>query len=433
MRSGAPTTMNCAAGRTKAMDAAGYACRYPSTQPATTFARSKRSRSDVGQALFEPRRFGHSRQNGGQPRQAFLCPHHVHARIVRQRRLFQVVERTAHHGDRRAQLVRQPARHLFLVTRVVRQPRQHARETARQVADLVAGIGARECRAHAALLIDGQFRVVAQAPDARGKPRRIQRQRERADEQHGQHDVEQPLEREVALREHRVARFLDDHRALHRIADPDRMRRADDHRLRVRRGPALGGQDACQRAFDVASARRSVVRRIVGEILARLIQHERIQASRRGAPKPRAERFGGHWRRWRLERAGTRQHRAVAVDDPDARCRPRQAVDDLRDFGRRRRRQPGRNLSRRRRRVPARTPRWRRAGSRTAAAGRAARSPPPARCPRAFVPAHRAASAPVRARRKRPATAAPGTREHEQQLRAYGQRDAGQLHSAFQR
>ena len=120
--------------------------------------------------------------------------------------------------------MREPGRHFFLIARIVGEAREYVREAARQVADLVAGVRARQVPAHAALRIDRLLGIVAKAANPRRQSRCEQRQRHRSDQQHGNDDVEQPLERAVALGEDPIARFLDDHRAAHLVAEPDRMR-----------------------------------------------------------------------------------------------------------------------------------------------------------------------------------------------------------------
>jgi hypothetical protein len=187
---------------------------------------------------------------------------------------------------------------------------------------------------------------VAQAPDARGQARGEQRERERADEQDRQHDVEQPFERTVALGQHAVGRLLDDHRAAHLVADPDRMRGRHDHRLAVGGRAPVGREDAVEGRFDVAPARRPARRRLVGELLRRLgeqagverVQRDALELGRRA--RQRASRRGFGFGRT-LQRARAREHDEIAVDHPDPRRRARQSEHDLLDLRRRRRRQPG--------------------------------------------------------------------------------------------
>ena len=94
---------------------------------------------DVAQALLETCRFRHPRQDLGQAPQSALRALDVHAGLVRQGLLAQVVERGAHDGEWRAKLVRQAARHILPVARVLRQAIEHRLEAARKIADLVAG------------------------------------------------------------------------------------------------------------------------------------------------------------------------------------------------------------------------------------------------------------------------------------------------------
>jgi hypothetical protein len=138
-------------------------------------------------------------------------------------------------------------------------------------------------------------------------------------------------------------------------------------------------------------------------------------------------------RRRCLERAGTRQDRAVAVDDPDPSGRPREAVDDLRDLGRCRQRRPigtfrsivSAFLRERRDAVGPR-------GEQARAVVQCGRHCLRSARERSFLGIAQKAlqlahvgNAQPRQRQEH--------REDEQQLRAYGQRDAGQPHSAFQR
>ena len=191
--------------------------------------------------------------------------------------------------------------------------------------------------AHPALRIDRLFHIVAQSANPHRQSRCEQRQRQRADQQHGDHDVEQPFERAIALRENAVARFLDDHDAAYLIAKPDRMCGRHDGGASIGCGAALRCKDARQRAFDVAAARRSLRDGVVFEFFGRLFQdaliervrdrlHDRREAARRFAvdvtlvARP-------------LECARARQHDAVAVDHPDPRGRSRQSLHDLRDIG----------------------------------------------------------------------------------------------------
>ncbi len=146
-------------------------------------------------------------------------------------------------------------------------------------------------------------------------------------------------ERAVALGQHAVGRFLDDDGAAHLVADPDRMRRRHDHRPAVGRGPPQRGQDAGQRALDVAALQRAPRRGVVGEVLRRLGQHPRVERPQRGARQASPPRRRRRLRLRRLQRARARQHDAVAVDHPDARRRPRQSLHDAGDLRRRRRRQ----------------------------------------------------------------------------------------------
>ncbi len=98
---------------------------------------------DVGQRVLEPGGLAHPREDRGQPGDAALRALDVDAGVGRQRLGIEVVERAPDHGDRRAQFVRQPRRHLLLVTGVLGQSLEHGGEAARQVADLVPGARAR--------------------------------------------------------------------------------------------------------------------------------------------------------------------------------------------------------------------------------------------------------------------------------------------------
>ena len=100
----------------------------------------------------------------------------VHARVVGQRRRLQVVERRAHHGDRRAQLVRQPARHLLLVARVLGEAREHAarscatgRRSRRPRRELASAPRTRPCASIARSASSRRRRM------RDGQPRRVQR------------------------------------------------------------------------------------------------------------------------------------------------------------------------------------------------------------------------------------------------------------------
>ena len=190
---------------------------------------------------------------------------------------------------------------------------------------------------------------------------------------------------------------------------PHRMRRADDHRLAVGRRPAIGGEDAGERAFDVAAVRRAVGGGVVAEILGRLVEERpgRDGPPWRGRSAPTPIRpalapdggFSEPARASTVPPRSTTQMRAVVRDRPSMICAISGDADGGSDAA----------GVRGRRRARVRTTRSGRAASRTGAADRAARWPPPARCPRACAPARRAARAPARARTRRRATAAPGT------------------------
>ena len=221
MRSGAPSTITPSRGRRERdarvriheAEAVDAAARPPARGRTLTRSTSDKLCSRRAASVMRVRMLR-------EPRQPLLRTPHVDARVARQRRRLEVVERAAHDRDRRAQFVRQPARHVLLIARVRGESRQHAAEAARQVADLVACAGARERRTDAPLLVDRALRIVAQAPDARRQPCRVGGQREGAHEQHGQHDVEKALERAVALGEHGVAGLLRDDDAAHLVAAP---------------------------------------------------------------------------------------------------------------------------------------------------------------------------------------------------------------------
>ena len=159
------------------------------------------------------------------------------------------------------------------------------------------------------------------------------------DEQRRQHDREQAFERAVALGEHRIGRLLDDDGAAHLVTYPDRMRRGNDHGPSVRRQPLVDGQDAGQRAVDLACRQQNAAALLFLEVLGRLRQHQRVERTQQSIePLPHAWR--GRVSRKRtacaraLETARARQHVEIAVDHPDARRGARQALDDLLDFGR---------------------------------------------------------------------------------------------------
>ena len=121
----------------------------------------------VGQAFLEPCRFADPGDDVGEPRETLLGPLDVDARIARKRLQREVVDRRAHHRDRRAQLVREAARHRFLIARVFGEPGERAAEAARQVPDFVAGVRPGERTAHAPARVDRRFGLVAQPTDAR--------------------------------------------------------------------------------------------------------------------------------------------------------------------------------------------------------------------------------------------------------------------------
>ena len=270
-----------------------------------------------------------------------------------------------------------------------------------------------------------------------GEPRREQRQRQRADQQHGEHDVEQPLERAIALGEHAIAGLLDDDRAAHLVAEPDRMRRrltitalpSAVRRRSVVRMPASAPSTSRPRGAPVVAA--SSLKSSVGCSRISAIQRMRsvacataCAAARDSSAPSSAARFSEPARA---------KHAAVAVDDPDARRRPRQALHDLRDLRRRRRRQRAasplslRALARERRdRVGRRREEPRPVVQRGRHRLRGARP--------ACAPARRAGSAPARARTRSRATAARGTRS-ARAAAARGSTSAmrGTRHSAFQR
>ena len=143
------------------------------------------------------------------------------------------------------------------------------------------------------------------------------------------------LEGAVALGEYRVARLLDDDRAAHLVAYPDRVCRTHQRGLAVGRASAVGGKDAGERALHIAPARRTLRRRVVAEVGGGLVQHQCVEAPHRHVRELRPEPARQQVRLWRLERPGARQHRTVAVDHPDARGGAGKPFDDLRDLGRR--------------------------------------------------------------------------------------------------
>ena len=98
-----------------------------------------------------------------------------------------------------------------------------------------------------------------------------------------EHQREQAAERAIALREHGIRRLLGDDRALHAIADPDRMRCGDDRHLAVARRPPVGREDAGERAVDFARERQRTAEEVVAEVLGRLLQHQRVQRIERVA------------------------------------------------------------------------------------------------------------------------------------------------------
>ena len=89
-------------------------------------------------ALLKARRLAHAGEYRPQAPQAFFRAVDVDARVRRCE--LQVLQRRAHHRDRGAQLVREPARHALQVGVVLRELGEHRREAAREVADLVARV-----------------------------------------------------------------------------------------------------------------------------------------------------------------------------------------------------------------------------------------------------------------------------------------------------
>src|SRR6266849_10212509 len=93
---------------------------------------------DRSESLLQARRLAHASENGAQAPQALFRALDVDAGVGRGE--LQVFQGRTHHRDRRAQLVRQAARHALQVGVMLRELAEHGREAARQVADLVARV-----------------------------------------------------------------------------------------------------------------------------------------------------------------------------------------------------------------------------------------------------------------------------------------------------
>jgi len=136
---------------------------------------------------------------------------------------------------------------------------------------------------------------------------------------------EQALERPAAHREDRVGRFLDDDGARDLVADPDRMRRRDHHRLAVRRIAQARARRSLERAGDLASGGE----RVVGDGLVEILARARNQKSQQS---PREVVLGLPLCFVAPQAAGEREHAQIARHHPDARGRALHASKDLADF-----------------------------------------------------------------------------------------------------
>ena len=119
----------------------------------------------------------------------------IDARIGGQRLRLEIVERRAHDGHGRAQLVRKAPRHRLEIGVVVLEAREHGGRRAREVADLVLRIGGRDGAAHASLRVDRGIGLGVQAAYARGEPRGECEQDHERRGHHGERQREQVLER----------------------------------------------------------------------------------------------------------------------------------------------------------------------------------------------------------------------------------------------
>ena len=281
------------------------------------------------QALLQAARLAHPLQDRVQPREPVLGALDVGARFLGVRRQLQVLQRGAHHRDRRAQLVRQAPRHAFQVGMVLRELRQHGREAARQVADLVARVRAGGESRDAAARVDRAFRLVAQPPDALRQART--RRRSAAPRRRGTRSASATSSRSSAsLRSVAIglvvsstttapATSLPFHTGC--AADTTTARPSTVRRVRLPGVP-------CSAAAMSRPRGQHVVGHRLGEILARALDQPARQGAAtraRSSPACSDRRLGAP------QAARQRQHLVAAVHHPDARLGALHAAQDRRD------------------------------------------------------------------------------------------------------
>jgi hypothetical protein len=209
--------------------------------------------------------------------------------------------------------MRQPSCHRFQIGVMLGESLEHRREAARQVADLVAGVGPCRQMRDAPARIDRGLGFVAQPPDAHREPRREGHEEHCGARERAKRKQEKPLEGGALHRHHRVRGLLGDDGAGHLVCGPDGMRGRHDHRPSVARMPALRRRCALQRRGDIRPRGQDFLHPALDEVLGRPRNQPADHEGKSRLPPGRLNRDVGR----ASQAARGRDHLVAGVDNPD--------------------------------------------------------------------------------------------------------------------